>query len=107
MPTLEDALGSRANITLLRFLTAVRGPLSGNEIAGRLGLPQSSVRKALQRLIETGLVTRIDIGRNAGYELDQNLAFVRMALIPLFRYESNFRKLVGAHERYSEAVERS
>ena len=103
MQTLEDVLGSRINIAVLRYLTAIRGSLSGNEIAKRLRLQQSSVRLALERLVETGVVTRTDVGRSAGYELDQRLAFVRALLIPLFREETQLRgKLMSALARGSE-----
>ncbi len=108
MQTLEDVLGSRINIGVLRYLTAVSGSLSGNEIAKRLGLQQSSVRLALERLVEAGVVTRIDIGRSAGYELDQGLAFVRALLVPLFREEIRLRdKLMNVLVRSSEKLKPS
>jgi len=106
MQTLEDVLGSRINIAVLRYLTAISGSLSGNEIAKRLRLQQSSVRLALERLVETGIVTRTDIGRSAGYQIDQRLAFVRIILIPLFREETQLRdKLMSALARGSEKLE--
>ena len=105
MQTLEDVLGSRINIAVLRYLTAISGRLSGNEIAKRLRLQQSSVRIALERLVETGVVTRADVGRSAGYEVDQRLAFVRTLLIPLFRDETQLHdRLIGALVRGSEKL---
>jgi|SRR5579871_3329097 len=91
MQILEDVFGSRINIAVLRYLTAISGSLSGNEIAKRLQLQQSSVRLSLERLVNTGVITRTDIGRSAAYELDNRLAFVRTLLIPLFREEANLR----------------
>jgi predicted nucleotidyltransferase len=106
MQTLEDVLGSRINIAVLRYLTAISGSLSGNEIAKRLRLQQSSVRLALERLVETGVVTRTDVGRSAGYEIDQRLAFVRTLLIPLFREETQLRdRLLSALARGSKKLE--
>jgi predicted nucleotidyltransferase len=106
MQTLEDVLGSRINIAVLRYLTAISGSLSGNEISKRLRLQQSSVRLALERLVETGIVTRADVGRSAGYEIDQRLAFVRTLLIPLFREETQLRdRLIGTLVRGSEKLE--
>lgn len=105
MQTLEEVLGSRIQIAVLRFLTAINGRLSGNEIAKRLGLQQSSVRLALERLVDAGIVTRTDVGRSAGYELDQGLAFVRALLVPLFREETRLRnKLMSALVRGSERL---
>ena len=106
MQTLEDVLGSRVNIAVLRYLTAVSGSLSGNEIAKRLRLQQSSVRLALERLVEAGIVTRTDIGRSAAYELDHRLAFVRTLLVPLFRDETNLRgRLLNSLVRGSRKLE--
>ncbi len=102
MHTIEDVLGSRVNVAVLRYLTAIRGSLSGNEIAKRLGLQQSSVRQALERLVAAGVVTRTDLGRSAAYELDQRLVFVRTLLVPLFRDEARLRdRLIDALVRGS------
>jgi len=92
MPVLEDVLGSRVNIQILRYLVAIRGGLSGNEIATRLGLQQSSARQALERLVAAGVVTRMDIGRSAAYELDRELAFSNTVLAPLFHSENQLRE---------------
>ena len=100
MQTLESLLGTRVNLAVLRYLSAVNGALSGNEIAKRLGLQQSSVRLALERLVEAGVVTRNDIGRSAAYQLDQRLAFVQTVLLPLFRAEAKL------HERLLHAIAR-
>ena len=91
MPILEDVLGSRVNIQILRYLVAIRGGLSGNEIATRLGLQQSSARQALERLVAARVVTRTDVGRSAAYELDRELAFSNVVLAPLFQSESRLR----------------
>jgi predicted nucleotidyltransferase len=88
MQTLEDVVGSRVNIAILRHLDTVNDALSGNEIAKRLGLRESSVRQALRRLVVTGIVTRTDIGNSAAYRLDRNLAFHRSILAPMFRAEA-------------------
>ncbi len=100
MQTLESVLGTRVNLAVLRFLSAVNGALSGNEIAKRLGIQQSSVRLALERLVETGVITRNDIGRSAAYQLDQRLIFVQTVLLPLFRAEA------ALHERLLNAIAR-
>lgn len=106
MQTLEGVLSSRVNIAVLRYLTGVSGSFSGNEIAKRLGLQQSSVRLALERLVDAGVVTRTDIGRSAAYELDHRLAFVRALLVPLFREEANLRdRLLNNLVRGSDKLE--
>lgn len=94
MQTLENVLGTRVNVAVLRYLSAVNSALSGNEIARRLGLQQSSVRLALERLVESGVITRNDIGRSAAYQLDQRLVFVQTVLLPLFQAEAELRELL-------------
>jgi predicted nucleotidyltransferase/DNA-binding HxlR family transcriptional regulator len=91
MPTLESILGDRLNITLLRWLSNVRRPMSGNAIARQLGIPQTSARQALERLVATGVVTRTDIGRAAAYALNEDLSVVRRVVVPLFRREEDLR----------------
>ncbi|HVW69376.1 MAG TPA: MarR family transcriptional regulator, partial [Steroidobacteraceae bacterium] len=106
--TLEEVLGSRVNIAVLRHLDAINGSLSGNEIARRLGLRESSARQALRRLVAAGVVTRTDIGNTASYQLDRELAFQRSVLAPLFRAEGRLsddlvRDLIRAVRRLRPA----
>src|SRR5512138_1183418 len=96
MLILEDILGSKVNIAILRYMTSIRVPLSGNELATRLGLQQSSVRKALERLVAAGVLTRTDVGKSAAYTFNHELAFHRSVLVPLFQAEAQLRDdLIG------------
>jgi predicted nucleotidyltransferase len=101
MATLETILGDRLNVSLLRWLSASQAGLTGNGIAQRLGAHQSSVRKALERLVVTGVVTRRDVGRAASYALDEKLAVVRQIILPLFAKE---QELWREMERQLRAV---
>lgn len=96
MVPIEDVLGERANITVLRLLTMVGGSLSGNEIARRVGIQQSTARKALERLVARGIVTRTDIGRAAAYDLNSRLELVKVLIFPLFRAEAELRAKLWA-----------
>jgi DNA-binding IclR family transcriptional regulator len=78
-------------LTKERYSAAIRGGLSGNEIATRLGLQQSSARQALEHLVAARVVTRTDVGRSAAYELDRELAFANVVLVPLFQSEARLR----------------
>jgi hypothetical protein len=55
------------------------------------GLQQSSARQALERLVAARVVTRIDVGRSAAYELDRELAFSNIVLAHLFQSENRLR----------------
>ena len=96
MVSLEDVLGERANIIVLRLLTTVGGGLSGNEIARRVGIQQSTSRKALERLVARGVVLRKDFGRTAAYELNSRLELVEVLIVPLFRAEAELRTRLWA-----------
>lgn len=100
MLPLEDVFGDRLNVTVLRLLSQVAGGVSGNGVARRLGLQQSAVRKALERLVERGVVTRTDVGRTAAYALDDRRAVVRRVVLPAFQAEARLR------ERLRRALQR-
>ncbi|HEY0780325.1 MAG TPA: MarR family transcriptional regulator [Gemmatirosa sp.] len=97
MLPLEDVFGDRLNVTVLRLLSQVAGGVSGNGVARRLGLQQSAVRKALERLVERGVVTRTDVGRTAAYALDERREVVRRVVLPAFRAEAR----LGARLRHA------
>ena len=88
---IEEIFGERMSVSVLRLLAQVEGGLSGNETARRLGAQQSTVRKALERLVARGLVTRTDVGRAASYMLDERREAVRGIVIPAFQAESELR----------------
>ncbi len=88
MLPLEEVFGDRLNVTVLRLLSQLAGGLSGNALARRLGLQQSAVRKALERLVARGLVTRTDVGRAAVYALDARREIVRRVVLPVFAAEA-------------------
>ncbi|HEY0776931.1 MAG TPA: MarR family transcriptional regulator [Gemmatirosa sp.] len=101
MLPLEDVFGDRLNVTVLRLLSQVAGGVSGNGVARRLGLQQSAVRKALERLVERGVVTRTDVGRTAAYALDDRREVVRRVVLPAFRAEA------ALGERLRRALQRA
>lgn len=101
MLPLEDVFGDRLNVTVLRLLSQIAGGVSGNGVARRLGLQQSAVRKALERLVERGVVTRTDVGRTAAYALDTRREVVRRVVLPAFRAEARLG------ERLRRALQRA
>jgi DNA-binding transcriptional ArsR family regulator len=92
---IESILGSPGNIAVLRSLATLPGPVSGNGLALQVGRPQSSVRLALERLVDMGVVIRRDIGRSAAYELNRKLAVVKHIVIPLVEREREVWELLA------------
>jgi DNA-binding Lrp family transcriptional regulator len=70
---LDDALGSDANVRLLRVLTMeTPGPMNAEEAARRTGLTPPGARKGLERLVVTGLVHRVGAGRQKQFALNRD-----------------------------------
>jgi DNA-binding Lrp family transcriptional regulator len=112
---LEHILGSEAHVRLLRVLAhEVGAPLGVNDAAKLAGLTPQGARKALERLVETGIVERVGGGRTRQYGMRQEEPIVR-SLTLLFadereRYEevvSGLTKaVVGLHEALEAWVEK-
>jgi len=61
---LNDLLGTKANVRLLRLLASeVSGPIGAPEAAEQVGLTEAGARRALRRLARTGFVELIGGGR--------------------------------------------
>lgn len=61
---LNDLLGTKANVRLLRLLAnEVSGPIGAPEAAEQVGLTEAGARRALRRLARTGFVELIGGGR--------------------------------------------
>lgn len=66
---LNAVLGKETHVRVLRALSGVRAPVGPGELAARAELEPLSVRRALARLVETGVVERVGIGARPQYQL--------------------------------------
>jgi DNA-binding Lrp family transcriptional regulator len=65
---LNQVLGTPANVRLLRFLAVeAGGPATGPEAAEHTGLSSAGARRALRKLVRTGVVEQIGTGRGESY----------------------------------------
>lgn len=87
---LDDVLGSRAKVAVLRCLWAADGEsLSGRAVARRTGLSHAGALKALKELrVHRVLRTTLD----DRYQLDREHDMVSRGLVPLFALESGFER---------------
>ncbi len=94
---LDEVLGAPANVRLLRVLADfVTGPVSASDAAQLSGLTPAGARRALQRLVRTGLIRRVGGSRSPLFELrEKDLLTIRIR--ELFRCEN---------ERYRSFLER-
>lgn len=83
---LDELLGTRALVRVLRVLAAHGGSLAVADIARRAKLTLPSVRTALRRLLDLGVATAIGAGRSMVCALRQDHPLVPV-LVSLFRAE--------------------
>lgn len=92
---LDSIMGSEGNVRLLRvFIHEVSTPLGASDIARLSELTPAGTRKALDRLLESGVVEHVGSGRTLQYRLRNREPLIK-ALEFLFDKE---------HERYDSFV---
>ncbi|RJP33080.1 MAG: winged helix-turn-helix transcriptional regulator [Actinobacteria bacterium] len=86
---LDDILGNRTQVRLLRLLSRTRSAHTGRELARLIGQSHNTTRYALEELERHGLVVKQQAGRSNMYSLDQdNIIFTRV-LSPAFELEED------------------
>lgn len=83
---LNEILGIQTNVRILRLLTEVETPLGRSEIARRVELVPTGVRRAIDDLIELGIVEGVGTGRRRPVRLREEHPLAD-ALARLFREE--------------------
>ena len=74
---LNDLLGTRANVRLVRLLAIdSTGPIGTPEAAEQTGLTEAGARRALRRLVKTGVVEEIGGGRAQRFQLRESAHLV-------------------------------
>ncbi len=97
---LDEILGSEAHVRLLRVLiNEVGTPLGAADAARLAGLTPAGARKALNRLVESGIVERVGSGRTQTYGLRERGPVTR-ALAELFATEQrDYEGLISSVKR--------
>jgi predicted nucleotidyltransferase len=70
--TLEDILGSKIKIRILRLFYRTRGSFTGREIAKLIEFSQDATQRALNDLTEQGLLRRDYVGTSYNYYLNED-----------------------------------
>lgn len=84
---LDDVLGQRSKVVLLRFLVRNRGEHSGRDLARLVGLDHKTCHAALRSLSEQGVVTSRRLGTAVAYHLRDDHPVVKDILGPAFERE--------------------
>jgi len=85
---LDEVLGQRSKVALLRFLARARGEHSGRDLARHLGLDHKTCHAALRSLAEQGIVDSRRLGTAVIYALRDAHPIVRDILAPAFATEA-------------------
>jgi DNA-binding transcriptional ArsR family regulator len=99
---LTRLLGSEAAVRVLRELALHGDELTTTSLSRRVGITDQSVRNALAKLSDAGVLRRYGQGRAAAYQLDATHPVARM-LIALFQAEDQRVKTI--HAMIRQAVE--
>jgi len=89
---LNTILGQLSRVKILRFMVKARVESNGREIAKATGLSHVKCHTALQELASQGFVRMRRSGRSLLYSLEEQNAFFKSALVPLFESE---RRIFG------------
>lgn len=84
---LNDILGNRAQIKVLRLLARTRSAHTGRELARMVGQSHNTTRYALDELERNGLIVKQQAGRSNLYSLDQENIIFTDFLAPAFKLE--------------------
>ena len=92
---LNDVLGSKIKLNLLRVLSRTRSDHTGRELARLIGYSHNATRSALEDLERSGLVIQRQAGRANLYSIDQDNIVYTDILISAFRIEDELMDRVA------------
>ena len=103
---IEDILGNKVKIGILRLLYRTRGMYSGREIARLVGFSPSHTISNLKELESAGLVLRQRAGGTDLYQLNEKSSAANGVLKPIYDWETGLpAELAGMYvERLGDAV---
>jgi DNA-binding transcriptional ArsR family regulator/predicted nucleotidyltransferase len=95
MNTLNDILGNKKALDIIRVLSLLPDGASGREIASRAGQSPQTALNALNELEEQCLVVSRRVGRAKLYSLNNKHWFIADGLIPLWNKINSWLDLLG------------
>jgi predicted nucleotidyltransferase len=86
---LEDILGHKSKIKILRYLVNSNLELTGRQLSRAIGIHHRTSHKALKELTSFGIVVMHHTGKAIIYKINDNNIIVKDILRPIFGIESN------------------
>lgn len=87
--TIEEVLGNKIRIGILRLLFKTRGMFSGREVSRLIGFSPTQTIANLRELEAAGLVLRQRAGNTDLYQLNDRNSATSGVLSPIFEWENN------------------
>ena len=87
--TIDDILGSRIKVRILRLMFRTRGLFSGREVSRLVGFSPTHTISNLRELEAAGLILRQRAGNTDLYQLNERNSAVNGVLEPIFNWEKN------------------
>ncbi len=87
---LDNVLGARSKVALLRLLVRTRGEHTGRDLARLVDLDAKTCHTSLQALARQGVIEHRKAGTAILYSLNESHILVEDLLVPLFDRESTF-----------------
>ncbi|MBU4274190.1 MAG: nucleotidyltransferase domain-containing protein [Actinobacteria bacterium] len=94
---LDEILGSRVKVQILRLLCLTGSPYTGREISRLIKRAQNRVRLCLDEFEAIGIVSRRSVGTAKLFQLSTNNIIVNDVLVPLFKKEASLIAALGNH----------
>jgi predicted nucleotidyltransferase len=102
---LNKILNSQTKIRVLRFFCSAGGEITGRQVAKMLQTASTPVQAALRDLFNEGVLDRQGFGRAFAYRLNRQNWVVANILIPMFRQEAEYPKVL--QDRICKSVEKT
>jgi predicted nucleotidyltransferase len=93
---LDEILGSRVKVQILRLLCLTGSPYTGREISRIIQRAQNRVRLCLEEFEAMGIVSRRSAGKAKLFQVSTNNSIVNDMLTPLFRKEASLIATLGS-----------
>ncbi|MEE9543420.1 MAG: hypothetical protein V3V95_06530, partial [Thermodesulfobacteriota bacterium] len=84
---LEDILGKRSNISILRLFASENAEMTGRQIAGLTGLAHRTCLMSLEGLVKQSIISVRSVGSANLYKLKSENFLMEQGVLPLFKLE--------------------
>jgi predicted nucleotidyltransferase len=96
---LDEILGRRSKVALMRYLIRSRRETTGRDLARSVGLDHKACIRSLRELDRESIVFGRRVGRAWFFKLNADFPLVKEVLIPMFKWEQGLLERMAADIR--------